>query len=206
MNYALYRITNLVNGKEYIGATKDIARRTKEHKGGNTGSKLVKYAITKYGIENFEFVTLCIGTKEYISDLEELVIDKFNTLVPHGYNKMKGGFPTEPVIIKNNPGRTGKTNSDKQKAAVSLAMKGKKKDYDVWSKGKSLPQSTKDKISAANKGNTWTEEQKKRQSIITSERVCTPEYKAAQSIRMKKMWADRKARLYIESITTNHKD
>lgn len=193
MNYALYRITNLVNGKEYIGATKDIARRTKEHKGGNTGSKLVKYAITKYGIENFEFVTLCIGTKEYISDLEELVIDKFNTLVPHGYNKMKGGFPTEPVIVKNNPGRTGKTNSDKQKAAASLAMKGKKKTYTVANKGVPRTDEQKQKQSDAMKGRKLSEEHKQKLKDFHSVYNTTDDYKEAQSLRMKAWWAARKS-------------
>jgi len=206
MNHALYKITNKLNGKQYIGATKSIERRTDEHKKGHTGAKLVKAAIAKYGIDNIEFQTLCIGSKEYIAELEGKVIVAWNTLAPNGYNLQRGGLSPNPVAPFYNPGRKDKKNGDKQKQAVSKALKGVPKDYDVWNKGKETPQATKDKIGDANRGHKWNDEQRANLSKVRKIQFGTQEYKDAQSIRMKKMWAERKARLALEANTTINKE
>ena len=89
----LYKITNTVNGKMYIGVTKDPKHRKWQHfnhRHPDTMS-VVKYAIDKHGSENFTFEVICIGTKDYILDLEPKAISLYNTLSPNGYNISKGG-------------------------------------------------------------------------------------------------------------------
>lgn len=90
MNSYLYRITNLVNGKIYIGQTKNPKRRWYTHKRRKDGCPKLYAAINKYGADNFRFEILVIGSKEYINDLEILAIQKFDSM-ESGYNIKPGG-------------------------------------------------------------------------------------------------------------------
>lgn len=89
----LYKITNTVNGKMYIGVTKNPKERERQHfkhRHPDTMST-VKYAIDKYGLENFTFEVICIGSRDYILELEQKAIVSYNTTAPHGYNISPGG-------------------------------------------------------------------------------------------------------------------
>ena len=88
----LYRVTNRVNGKVYIGVTYKPEVRKKEHlyyKKANQGS-LLKKAVNKYGPEEFDFEILCVGTSDYIYELEAKAIEKFDS-IDNGYNLKPGG-------------------------------------------------------------------------------------------------------------------
>ena len=50
----IYKITNLINDKKYVGQSIHIDRRWKEHIYQNRNSA-IHQAIEKYGIENFIF-------------------------------------------------------------------------------------------------------------------------------------------------------
>ena len=54
----IYKITNKLNGKFYIGQSNDIERRFDEHKRQKNPKILVDKAISKYGKENFLFEVL----------------------------------------------------------------------------------------------------------------------------------------------------
>jgi group I intron endonuclease len=86
----LYVVTNLVNGKRYVGIAKDYIRRWREHRSGH-GSKLVYHAIKKYGIENLDFQVICKGTEEYVKEMEVRAIRMLNTMAHSGYNLTEGG-------------------------------------------------------------------------------------------------------------------
>lgn len=90
MVYYLYKITNLINGKVYIGITNNPKIRWEKHCASKYNYALPR-AIRKYGKENFEFKVLVIGSKEYIISLETKAIQAFQTLVPLGYNMTTGG-------------------------------------------------------------------------------------------------------------------
>ena len=88
----IYKITNKVNNKSYIGYTTNPQARWEGHR-HNQGSKLVFQAIKKYGIDNFEFKVIAEDT----IDNEQKYIDKYNTIAPHGYNIAIGGsLPPRP--------------------------------------------------------------------------------------------------------------
>jgi group I intron endonuclease len=55
--YGIYQIKNLINGKVYIGQSKDIERRWEQHKYVKNATYISR-AIKKYGVNNFEFTTL----------------------------------------------------------------------------------------------------------------------------------------------------
>jgi Putative endonuclease segE, GIY-YIG domain len=86
--YYLYKTTNLVNGKIYIGKHK-----TKNPNDGYIGSgKLLKRAIVKYGRENFKFEILQWFDNEELLNVreKELVTEEF-CLRKDNYNLCVGG-------------------------------------------------------------------------------------------------------------------
>lgn len=97
MSY-IYKITNTVNNKSYIGYTKDPEKRWKGHQFG-AGSLLVYQAIKKYGINCFKFEVIANETV----DKDDEYIVKYNTIAPSGYNITKGGS-----LPPNHKGKTHK--------------------------------------------------------------------------------------------------
>lgn len=94
----LYKITNLDNGKAYIGVSKDPDRRFNAHLTGY-GSRALKEDL----LSTFKTEILVIGSKEYIYDLEIKAIAKFSTLIPKGYNIAIGGYLNQDSTGSNNP-------------------------------------------------------------------------------------------------------
>jgi group I intron endonuclease len=87
----IYRITNLINQKAYIGETKrsDIRFRWNQHKHSvktKNGSPALIAAFEKYGIDNFKFEVLIMCFDQDRFSYETEYITRFNTLVPNGYN------------------------------------------------------------------------------------------------------------------------
>jgi len=84
----IYKVTNLINQKFYIGMSKNIFKRWKVHK--NLKRKLKTYfdfALLKYGTENFKFEIIEECESENINEKEIYWIAK---LKPE-YNLTKGG-------------------------------------------------------------------------------------------------------------------
>jgi len=92
--YYLYKITNKVNDKCYIGITKDVERRMRQHfnKTPVGTVSILKSAILKYGRDSFTFDVICIGNRQYILDLEVSTIELYRTREKKfGYNIKPGG-------------------------------------------------------------------------------------------------------------------
>lgn len=51
----IYKITNKVNGKIYIGQSINLNRRISEHKRYKDPNQIIDQAIKKYGKDNFTF-------------------------------------------------------------------------------------------------------------------------------------------------------
>jgi hypothetical protein len=82
----VYEIRNKINGKSYIG------QHSSKELGSYWGSgKLIRFAIEKYGIENFERIILerC-NTKDELNESEKYWIKEKNTIA-NGYNLTEGG-------------------------------------------------------------------------------------------------------------------
>lgn len=91
---AIYKITNLITNKCYIGQSNNPIQRWQSHKyhaqnGDYIGSSAIYDAMRKYGIENFEFSI--IGWFEDYNKKEKYYIQYYNCLIPNGYNILEGG-------------------------------------------------------------------------------------------------------------------
>lgn len=101
MNIILYQATNTVNGKCYIGITKQGLRARKSEHCKNTGASKTKIgrAIHKYGKDKFVFRTLVVcPTYEYAQSLEVMAIAVFKP----EYNIVNGGGGTVGYRHKKN--------------------------------------------------------------------------------------------------------
>jgi group I intron endonuclease len=146
--YSIYKITNRVNGKIYIGYTeKSIEERFKGHCADTRKprpTRLLTRAIKKYGPDSFTIETLYEGTnKEYtLNDREQYYIDTYSNIVgwDNMYNIAPGGLggdrsmsPAYQEYIKNRD-LSGERNSfygmshtEETKRKISEANKGRLK-------------------------------------------------------------------------------
>lgn len=95
----IYKYTNLINGKIYIGLSNDIQRRRHEHQNlANSGDDAaIHKAIRKYGIENFSFEileTFDREDRELLGEREKYWISYYNSY-ENGYNNTTGGDITQ---------------------------------------------------------------------------------------------------------------
>ena len=87
----IYKITNKINKKVYIGQSININARWKEHlNNAQTKDNVIYKAMRKYGIENFvfEIVELC---SEYLLDEREKYWIQYYDSYNNGYNMSLGG-------------------------------------------------------------------------------------------------------------------
>lgn len=113
----IYKITNKINNKKYIGRSIDIIQRWKTHRieldTNRHKNDYLQKAWNKYGGENFEFEILELCEPEDLNQLEKKYIKKYATFdnKEKGYNLQSGGdFPkasksTREKISKSNKGR-----------------------------------------------------------------------------------------------------
>ena len=168
--YCIYRITNLINGKTYIGQHK-YKKLDDSYMG--SGVYLAK-AKKKYGIENFKKEILVFGIvrKDFIDLLEKEYIKFYRSIGKAEYNITNGGegnggwnkgIPmSNEQKMKLSKANKGRKLSEEQKKKISESNKGKhrNKGHIPWNKGKKGLQTP------PNKGIPLTEEQKKHLSRV----------------------------------------
>jgi group I intron endonuclease len=132
----VYKITNIVNSKAYIGqTTRSVEVRWKEHKNDKRACKALFRAIHKYGAENFVISILCrCDSVEELNKKEKQYIEELNSITPNGYNLRTGGFNS--------------LMSEDSKKKMSLSHLGERN----FNFGKPKSEEIKNKISAANIG------------------------------------------------------
>lgn len=107
----IYKITDIINNKVYIGQTKrDIMRRYSDHishaftsKRPNDLSCSLYIAMRKYGIQNFvpELIETIEGSPKEIDKKEKEWISYYDSTNPEkGYNKDKGGHEISEACRK----------------------------------------------------------------------------------------------------------
>lgn len=90
--YYIYKATNKINGKSYVGQTCDFHSRVWQHKRCYEKEDCDFHrAIKEFGFDNFswEIIETC-ESEDIACELEKYYIEKFNTY-RDGYNMTKGG-------------------------------------------------------------------------------------------------------------------
>lgn len=147
--YLIYKHTS-PSGKSYIGQTKHIEKRTKEHQTKHSECRVFKNAIQKYGFENFTTEILAENLSlEEANILEEKFISDYNTIVPNGYNLKSGGLSQIPSqeslelmsIVKRgelnpNYGKIGAMLGRKHtpETSAKISVKKSKENHHMWGK------------------------------------------------------------------------
>ena len=168
--YTIYKITNLVNGKMYIGKHK-----TKNLDDGYMGSgHLIKRALQKYGANNFrkEWLMFCEDEEEmnymelvYVDETWVLRNDTYNLtlggnggLIEGQHSPRKGVHISEETRMKLRKANIGKKHSQETKKKMSISHKGKHFSQEHnekirnWHIGRKASQELRDKLSKAHIG------------------------------------------------------
>lgn len=144
----IYVITNLINGKQYVGQTiRTLEIRWRGHcwECAIRSNMPISYAIKKYGKHNFSIVKICDCTSlEDMNEKELFWAKHLNTFCPNGYN------------LKAGDGKGSLSEETKRK--IGMSNKGKKASLETIQKlrdshlGFKVSQKTKDKLSKHFKG------------------------------------------------------
>jgi hypothetical protein len=122
----IYKWTNIVNNKNYIGQSINLHHR------------FIKY---KY-FNNFTFTIIKYCTIEELDFYEIKYINEFNSLVPNGYNLESGGSlnktHSEETKQKLREINLGKTLTEEQKSNISKGSKAREPNYVHNLKGKGV--------------------------------------------------------------------
>ena len=163
----IYKITNRINGKSYIGQSNNIERRFREHKyiSSETNDSLKK-AYIKYGRENFEFIILEECSIEELNEREIYYIQ----LVKPEYNRTKGGDgcsghvvseKTKEILRKKAKEQWNKLTEEQKQHIIKNNLKKPKIGHKV-------SKATREKLRQCNLGKKQSKEtiEKRKQTMI----------------------------------------
>lgn len=167
---SVYKITNLINSKCYIGISSNPTSRWGTHlscaKTHRTDCPKLYRAINKYGAVNFSFEIIdTADTRPQAFVLERHYISHFNA-IENGMNIDEGGVGSPLVHARKKKGSqwpkgSGKPLSEETKKRMKESAK-RGKDNPLYGKPRSIE--VKQKISKAQKGKKLTAEHRKKLS------------------------------------------
>lgn len=149
----IYKSTNKINGRVYIGKTvRDFEHRKAQHKTqalNNRYNSYFHHAIRKYGWDNFDWEVIDFhddeGTLGLMEEAYILFFDSYN----NGYNLTRGG-----------DGASGAKRSEETRRKLSEALSGENHPF----YGKKRSAETRRKISEAHSGKKHSAETRKKMS------------------------------------------
>ena len=146
----IYKVTNKINGKVYIGQTiRTLNERKRDHLYYAQFDEGIQfhYAIRKYGASSFKWEVVCEAKdKETLNELERYYIQKYDS-INTGYNMVDGGGNNVMFIPEIKEKHRLKMQSEETRKKISDTMKKKYKE------GKLFTEEHKRNLSLAMKGN-----------------------------------------------------
>lgn len=158
--WCVYKHTNKINGKVYIGKTSKKPEYRWNNGKGYSGQKHFYNSINKYGWDNFSHEIIKTGlTKEESSALEIELIQKYESTNPDkGYNSTAGGggmlgwHHTEESLSKIRHSNSVRGVSKETREKMRAIMKAKYADGNTPFKGKHHTEESKKLLSLAHLG------------------------------------------------------
>jgi group I intron endonuclease len=153
--YSIYKITNLVNSKVYVGWThRDPSKRFNEHITRNNCP--ISWSIKKRGADNFLFeVIYQTKDEDHSHEMETYFIKQYNSLIEQwGYNRDLGGTGhkrTSATIEKHREKIKGRKQSAEHIRKRAASVSGDKNGC-YGRTGEKHPRY----------GKTWTEEERQK--------------------------------------------
>ena len=199
----IYKETNTINGKCYIGlSTRDVVKtRHRNHMNGKGGALLLERAVAKHGRDAFvlEFLHDGILLLDELKRLEVEEIAKHNCQAPNGYNISPGGNvpPSQKGATPWNKGKKGVYSTDPE-----LRERLAKKSKEAWANPELREQQAQrtkelwddpnycDLQSQRHKEAVQDPEYRQLQSEIQKEQWQDPDYREQQSKTRKEVWAN----------------
>lgn len=153
----IYKITNNLNGKTYIGKHKsDSTKNWMNDKYMSSSKILWLYAYPKYGIENFTKALICEAVDlKHLNALEKYWIAEYRSRGKAEYNITSGGDGGNGGA---NKGKSYHYTKDSKKRLA--ANKGKV----AWNRGKPFSEETCKKMAISHTGKKLTKEHRLHQS------------------------------------------
>lgn len=179
-NSGVYIIRNTTNGKFYIGSSKNLAGRWKEHKfylgKSKHPNKHLQSAWKKYGSAAFEFDILIYTDAQYLLKLEQLYLNKFvNT--EWCYN----------IALSSTAPGLGRIPSTFTRERMSKSMSGRIrskehcKNLSIALKGNVISDETRKKISKTLLGKVESDETRLKKSLAWQGKTNNPDAKLTEN-------------------------
>lgn len=197
----LYLVTNILNGKQYVGQT--IVAGNKVGHG-----KLITKAYNKYGKDSFTYEPICNGiqNRNTLNFMEKFWIKVMDCRIPNGYNIEHGGSKVEKIADETrallsaqrigNKHRLGTKQSEATRALMSAQRRNMSSDTRTRISnaltGRVLSAESIEKIRIGNQGKIVSEETKAKIRTARKLQVFSAETKQKLSEAAKKQWARQK--------------
>lgn len=149
----IYSITNIVNGKKYVGQSVDVKSRIRNHRWALNNNchqnDHLQKSFNKYGKDCFVFDIICECQEDQLDELERFYIDLYNCIDSNfGYNSETGG-------------NLNKHLSQEARLKMSIMRKGEKSG--MW--GKNHTEETKAIMREKALGRHMSDEAKAKSSV-----------------------------------------
>lgn len=196
INFVIYKITNLINSKIYIGQTNNIKKRWRDHKKTAKNPKFpISCAIQKYGINNFkiEIIEEC-ASREELNIKEEELIKLFNSTDSNiGYNIRPGGAGSPLNVETKEKIRQAQLDLKRKMPPESkLKLSNDRMGPKNPMYGKKLSEERKQKLKEDNTGfinkfygRSHSEETKEKIRLARGRQICSEETKQKRRDNMK---------------------
>jgi group I intron endonuclease len=207
----IYLIRNNANGKLYIGSSKDMNARWRNHKSELNRKKhtnsYLQHSWDKYGESSFSFEYLeeCIATREILIEREQYYLDSLRpeyNLAKKAENCLgvKHSISTRQKMSEAAKRRQRNPCSEETKAAISQANRGQKRTDEQKERiakslrGRSISDDHKSKISTTLKGRMFSEETRAKISESKKGKSLSEDHRKKLSATAKNHWLERKTK------------